>query len=95
MVETEELFEPIGVFLVRLELVDELDLAIEQALVATCEVDDKVAETLTHQALLLRRNEGSRVLHCVEGDDQLAQLVVLLLDLDRGELRRFHTRRPK
>ena len=53
VVELEQVVELVGVLLVRLELVDELDLAVEQRLVAAGQVDEHVADALAEQGGLL------------------------------------------
>ena len=45
--------EAVGVLLVDLELVDELDLAVEQRLVAAGQVHEHVADALAEQGRLL------------------------------------------
>ena len=53
VVELEQVLELVGVVLVGLELVDELDLAVEQRLVASGQVDEDVADALAQQLRLL------------------------------------------
>ena len=61
VVELEEVLELVGIVLVGLELIDELDLAVEQRLVASGQVDEDVADALAQQLrLLARRRSTSR-----------------------------------
>ena len=53
VVELEEVLELVGVLFTGLELIDELDLAVEQRLVASSEVDEDVADALAQQHGLL------------------------------------------
>ena len=84
MVELEEVVELVGVFLVGLELVDELDLAVEEGLVAAGQVDEDVADALAQQGALLLGHLDRHVLDRVEGVGQLADLV-LRVDVDRRQ----------
>ena len=63
VVEPEEVLELVGVVLVGLELVDELDLAVEQRLVAAGQVDEDVADALAEQRGLLGGDLDRTVLH--------------------------------
>ena len=68
----------------RLDLVEQTDLAIEQALVAASEVDVQVADALAQQLGLLLGDRDGHLLHGVERLREVADLV-LRLDADRGE----------
>ena len=83
VVELEEVVELVGVLLVRLELVDELDLAVEERLVAAGQVDEDVADALAEQDGLLLGHLDGHLLDRVEGVGQLADLV-LRVDVDRA-----------
>ena len=73
MVEAEEMLEGLRVGLVVLELGDELELAGEEVLVATAQVDVRVGDVLPQRRLL--DGEGDRaVLHHVERDLDLVHL---------------------
>ena len=76
MVELEQVVELVGVFLVGLELIDELDLAVEERLVAAGQVDEDVADALAEQGALLLGHLDRHVLDRVEGVGQLADLVL-------------------
>ena len=81
VVELEQRVERAGVVLVALEVVEQLELALEQALVATGEVHEQVAHALAEQPRLLLRDLRGHRLDVVERAGELADLV-LRLDLD-------------
>ena len=66
----------------RLELIDELDLAVEERLVAAGQVDEDVADALAEQGGLLLGHLDGHLLDRVERVGQLADLV-LRVDVDR------------
>ena len=84
VVELEERVERGGVVLVALELVEQFELALEQALVAAGEVHEQVAHALAQQQGLVARDLDGHGLDVVERARELADLVVRV-DLDRGK----------
>ena len=84
VVESIQVLELVGILLATLQLVDEVDLAVEQRLVAASQVDEHLADALAEQGGLLRGHLAGHPLHVVEGVGQPADLVVGL-DLDRDE----------
>ncbi|MEI2654494.1 MAG: hypothetical protein V9G12_20515 [Microthrixaceae bacterium] len=53
VVETEQVLQLVGILLVCLEAIDELDLPVEQRLVAARQVHEDVADALAQRHLLL------------------------------------------
>ena len=76
VVELEQRVERGGVVLVALELVEQLELTLEQALVATGEVHEEVAHALAQQPRLLVRDLDGDGLDVVERLRELADLVL-------------------
>ena len=76
VVELEQRVERGGVVLVALELVEQLELALEQALVAAGQVHEQVAHALAQQARLLLRDLDGHRLDVVERLGELADLVL-------------------
>ena len=89
VVETEEVGESAGVFLGTLELVEEHELAVEEHLVATRDVDEHLGDRATQEGLLSRDAQRHGV-HLVERGGQAPDLVLRgdldLLDGDVGAL---------
>ena len=92
VVELEQRVERGGVVLVALELVEQLELTLEQALVAAGQVHEQVAHALAQQARLLLRDLHGHGLDVVERLGELADLV-LRLHVDARRLHRARRRR--
>ena len=90
VVELEQRVERSRVVLVALEVVEQLELALQQALVAAGEVHEEVAHALAQQLRLLLRDLERHRLDVVERLGELADLVLgLHLDargLDRADV---------
>jgi hypothetical protein len=82
VIQLEEVVELVGVLFVGLELIDELDLTVEERLVAAGQVDEDVADALAEQDALLLGHLDRHLLDRVERLGELADLVPLL-DVDR------------
>ena len=85
LVELEEGGELVGFGGAAFEVVEEGELAVEEALVAAGEVDVEVADAFAEQRGLLLGDGDGDVLDGAEGAREGADLVVGL-DSDRGEL---------
>ena len=84
VVELEQRVEGGGVVLVALEVVEQLELTLHQALVATGEVDEQLAHALAQQPRLLLRDLERHRLDVVERLGEVTDLVLRLhLDADR------------
>ena len=88
VVELEERGQLVGVLLVPLELLDQLQLTLHQALAAARQIDEHAGVTGAHGGLLGGQPQ-CLVVHLVEGAGDLADLVVALdrHRLDVGALR--------
>ena len=75
VVKAKEVLELVRITLVGFELVDELDLAVEQGLVAASQVHENIADSLPQQGALLLGDLHGHPLQVVEGGRQLTQLV--------------------
>ncbi len=76
VVELEEVLERVGVGLRRLELVEEPDLTVEEALIATGEVDEQLADALAEEVRLLDGDLDRRLLDRGERLGQVTDLVL-------------------
>ena len=76
VVEEVEVLEHLGVLLLALELVEVLDLAVEQRLVAAGQVHVEVADALLEERRLLGGHVDGDGLHGVERLGEVAELVV-------------------
>jgi hypothetical protein len=81
VVELEQIAEVVGVLLVALQLVDQAQLPLHQALAAPGQVDEDVVDVRAEQGLLARQPDGLGV-HRVERPRHLADLLVGV-DADR------------
>ena len=70
------MLEHLGVLLPRFQLVEQLDLAVDEGLVAAGQVDVEVADPLLEQGGLLGGHVDGHRLHDVEGLSEVAELVV-------------------
>ncbi|CAN5841449.1 hypothetical protein BH23ACT2_BH23ACT2_04850 [soil metagenome] len=84
MVQAIQVVELVGVLLGALELIDELDLAVQQRLVPSGEVHEHLVDALAQQRGLLGRHLPGHPLHIVERAGQPTDLVVGG-DLDRHQ----------
>ena len=94
VVEPEEMFECLRIGFVVLELRDEFQLAAEQVLIATSEIDERVGDVAAQLGLLNRQLDRA-VLHSVERFRDLTNFTTGL-DVDRfdnGPLHLFGKRR--
>ena len=85
VVEPEEGIQLLRVGLVHLELVDHLELAFEEALVAAGEAHVEVADALPQDAPLIAGDRHRGVLDLVEGAGELTDLVARI-DRDRDDV---------
>ena len=88
MIETEQVLELIRVLLSGLEPVDEVDLAVEEALVAAGQVHEDVRDAPAEQLALLLGDVDGHLLDLRHRGRQLGDLVAAL-DLDRTQLGRL------
>ena len=93
VVELEERVERRGIVFVALELVEQLELTLEQALVAAREVHEQIAHALAQQQGLVARDLHRHGFDVVERARELADFVVRV-DLDRREGRTASTSPP-
>ena len=91
MIEPEEVLELVRVGLRRFQLVDELDLTVEQRLVAPGQADEDLADALAQERRLLVGNGAGDPLNAVECPRQLTDLV-FRVDPDREHLTRGFVR---
>ena len=89
VVEAEQVLQLVGILLVRLEAVDELDLPVEQRLVAPRQVYEDVADALAQRHLLLGGHRDHGATQLVQGRSDLGELVSRA-GLDLGESQSLH-----
>ena len=76
VVELEQVLERVGIGLGGLELIEEADLTVEQALVAPSEVDEQLADALAEEVRLL---DGDRHGRLLDGGERLGEVADLVL----------------
>ncbi len=75
MIEPVEIRQRLRIVLVRLELVDQRELPIDQRAVATGEGDEHVGHSLAERLELLTRHILESRLHCRERPGEITDLV--------------------
>ena len=88
MVQAKQVLELVRVLLVRLEPVDELDLTVEEGLVAPGQVDEDVGDALAQCCVLLRGDIGGGAGKTVQRLGDGAQLM-MIVHIDLGEAERW------
>ena len=92
VIELEQCVERRGIVLVALELVEQLELALEEALVPAGEVHEQISHALAQEQSLVARDSHRHGFDVVEGARELADLIVRV-DLDRRKGRPHRPRR--